>query len=63
MLNQELIDWIAHDQSDYAQRVREAVRPILTSLAQSALEFGRWNERLNHRHIMRRKIRRMVFGG
>lgn len=58
-----LADWIAHDKSDFAQRCRAVLRPVVTELTASVLRFERWTSRFDHsrRAIRRRKIRKVVF--
>lgn len=54
MVDKAIIQWIAEDDSDFAQHIREMFRPMIDQFYTLAVDFGR----LNHRHIMRRKIRR-----
>jgi len=58
MTIEEIGHWIATDTSDFAQSIREMFRPFIDQLASltydATLDFGYGD----HRHIMRRKIRR-----
>lgn len=60
MIDPIVAEWIAHDQSELAQRFREALRPTIHSLIDIVGEFERWSRRFDHgrRSMMRRKIRR-----
>lgn len=49
----ELKHWIATDSSDFADRIRAMLRPA-DSFYKMVYDFGKFD----HRHIMRRKIRR-----
>lgn len=58
----KLKEWIATDPGDYAQRIRETLRPMVMQMSAHAAAFTRWCEQSDHhrRAVMRRKIRRMV---
>mgnify|MGYP001559092213 CR=1 FL=1 len=60
-MSDELTYWIMHNQSDFSQCIREGIRPSFIQIVDSVLQFERWNERFNHRHLMRRKVRK-VYG-
>lgn len=53
----ELQRWIAY--APEAERVREALRPSMTDLCRRVAAFERLVAHTNHRHIMRRKVRRL----
>lgn len=57
-----LREWIAHDQSDFAERCRAVLRPAISELAEAAQQFAKLSERYDHhRHaIARRKIRKVA---
>jgi len=61
MDNQELIDWIAHSTDALADQIRIAFQPIVDTFVQFAADWN--NEPLHERrHIMRRKVRRLLRG-
>lgn len=51
---QEIAHWVATDKSDYARHIREMFRPIVDQFSTFVIDFGYGD----HRHIMRRKIRK-----
>lgn len=52
-------DWIATDPSEQAERLRAVLRGSLVGLSERARAFAEWSRRFDHRHIMRRKVRRI----
>lgn len=60
MDNQELVDWIAHDQGEYATFIRMVLQDSLRDIINRTTAFEQWARSFDHRHMMRRKIQRML---
>jgi hypothetical protein len=57
-MDQETMNWIAQSTDALAQQIRTAFQPLVDAFTRLTAEWSR--ETPDHRHIMRRKIRRMV---